>query len=433
MEVEWPPAQEPSTQRVWREVLRPIAGEMRSVAADLAERAVARMREELPELFPDAQNVAETLASVEAGLRLFAQVLELGADPRGMELPPPTLALAKSVVRRHIALADVMRLYRLAQERVWLWVFDRIAATTRDAAEQAVAAELGTRWIFAFADAAMLRAEQAYEVEREAWQSSATAARAAAIEEILDGRERDGQRASTRLRYEVNRHHIGVIAWAESVPDSGDALEALTESIAELARTVSAESILSHPLGSLAMAAWVSRRSAFTATDLDALGPRRDRHTVAPGVDIALGEPGRALDGFRRTHFEAAHARRVASMVLSRREALTRYQEIAVAALGTADRDHALAFVTRVLGPLAADDETTYRLAMTLAVYLDENFSRLRAAERLTVHPNTVTYRVHQAEALLGRSISTETLALRVALELLPTLPGLTQSRPTEL
>ncbi len=433
MKIEWPPAREPSAQRVWREVLRPIAAEMRSSAADLAESAVARMQEELPELFSDPQTVTENLVSTEASLRQLAQIMELGADPRGVELPPSTLEIARSGARHHVALADLMRFYRLAQERVWQWAFGRITATARDSAEQAVAAELVTGWIFAFADGAMVRAEQAYEVEREAWVRSATAARAAAIEEVLAGRERDGQRASRRLRYEVNRHHIGAIAWVDRAPDSGDALDVLNESIAELARTLSAESTLSQPLGSLAVAAWVSRRSAFTATDLDAVRPRRGRRTVTPGVTIAIGEPGRALDGFRRTHFEAAHARRVASMVLSRGEALTRYRDIAVAALGTADRDHALAFVTRVLGPLAADDETTYRLAMTLAVYLDENSSRIRAAERLTVHPNTVTYRVRQAEALLGRSIGSQTLELRVALALLPTLPGLTHSRPTEL
>ncbi|WP_433679159.1 helix-turn-helix domain-containing protein [Nocardia sp. CA-119907] len=64
---------------------------------------------------------------------------------------------------------------------------------------------------------------------------------------------------------------------------------------------------------------------------------------------------------------------------------------------------------------------------MTLAVYLNENFGRIRGAERLTVHPDTVTDRVRHAEVLLGRSIGTETLELRVALGLLPALPSLTQ------
>lgn len=82
-----------------------------------------------------------------------------------------------------------------------------------------------------------------------------------------------------------------------------------------------------------------------------------------------------------------------------------------------------------MLGPLAADDEATYRVATTLSVYLQENRSRLRTAQRLTVHPNTVSYRVDQAEKILGRSIDTDSLDLAVALVLLPTLPGLIRER----
>lgn len=432
MDIEWPPAREPAAERVWREVLRPITAEMRASARELAERAVARLPDELRWLFPDAQTVEETLVSTEASLRQLTQVMELGADPRGLELPPSAIAIARSGVRRQVALADLMRFYRLAQEQVWQWIFDRITATARDAAEQATAVELVTGWIFAYADAAMVRIEQAYEVEREAWLRTATAARAVAIEDIIAGRERDAQRASARLRYEVNRHHIGAIAWGDHT-DNDDTLPALSESIAGLAGAVAADSTLVQPMGSSAVMAWFSRRSAFTAADLDALRPRRDVRIVPPGVSVAVGEPGWALEGFRRTQIEAAHARRVASLVRSHGAALTRYREIAVAALGTADSDHALAFVTTVLGPLAADDEITERLATTVAAYLDENCSRTRAAERLVVHPNTVAYRVRQAEALLGRSIGTDSLELRVALALLPTLPGLAHPRQTKL
>jgi DNA-binding PucR family transcriptional regulator len=112
---------------------------------------------------------------------------------------------------------------------------------------------------------------------------------------------------------------------------------------------------------------------------------------------------------------------------------VTHYRDVAVAALASADTDHAASFVTRVLGPLAAADEDTYRVATTLAVYLQENRSRTRAARRLVVHPNTVSYRVNQAEAILGRSIDTDTLELSVALALLPALPRLAHPYATEL
>ena len=95
---------------------------------------------------------------------------------------------------------------------------------------------------------------------------------------------------------------------------------------------------------------------------------------------------------------------------------VTRYLDISLCALATADVDHARAFVARELGALAACDDTTRRLAATVRTYLDQNGSRGRAARRLNVHENTVAYRLRQAEEILGRSVDKRTLELRVAL-----------------
>ena len=148
---------------------------------------------------------------------------------------------------------------------------------------------------------------------------------------------------------------------------------------------------------------------------------------------MATGEPGWGIGGFRRTHLEASHAHRVGSLLGDRASVVTRYRNVAVAALASADGEHAVAFVKRTLGPLAANDEATYRIATTLAVYLEENRSPAKAAQRLTVHPNTVSYRVHQAEEFLGRPIDTNTVDLSVALALLPAIRGLTHRGGVEL
>jgi hypothetical protein len=428
MEVEWPPVQEPGARRVWQQALVPIAAELRAGAADLAEQAVARMRSALPQLFPNELNVKENLASTDASLRQLAQIIEVGADPRRVELPPSTLVIARTAVQRQVALADLMRFYRVAQEVGWQWIYGRITATVSDPADLGKAIELATGWIFGYVDGALVHAENAYQVEREAWLRGAAAARTAAIDDILAERERDAQRASTRLRYDINRQHIGIVAWTETVPDDGDAQPLLGTVIADVARAAEADSNIVHPAGSLAVAGWVSRRRPFTPAELTV--PEIDKRS---GIRLAFGDPGGGLNGFRRTHLQASHARRVASLMGPHGEPVTHYRDVAVAALASADAEHAASFVTRVLGPLAAADEDTYRVATTLAVYLQENRSRTRAARRLVVHPNTVSYRVNQAEAILGRSIDTDTLELSVALALLPALPRLVHLHTTEL
>ncbi|MEV0466042.1 helix-turn-helix domain-containing protein [Nocardia tengchongensis] len=421
--IEWPPVVPAAAQRVWSDMLRPIARELRRSAPMLTAQAVDRMRVEMPALYPDPHTAEESGGSIRAHVVQLAETIENGSDPRRFDIPEPGLSLIRSRVRRQVPLSEIMRLYRMAQERVWQWMFAGITATARDAAELAAALELATGWLFAYTDAAMIRAERAYEVEYEGWMRSAAAAQTAAIADILAERERDAARASTRLRYEVNRHHVAIVVWLDRAPDTGDAQALLGEAVTELARRIGAEHTFTHHPGALVLAGWASGREPFSPSVVEGVGRAG---TLPAGVRAALGEPGHGLSGFRRGHLEAEHARRVATLAGARAEPVTHYREIAVAALCTADPVQARAFVTRVLGPLAAPDENTFRLALTLAVYLEENRSRRRAADRLTVHPNTVSYRVQQAEAILGRGTDTGVLELQVALAILPSLSGLT-------
>ena len=201
----------------------------------------------------------------------------------------------------------------------------------------------------------------------------------------------------------------------------------MAKAVAAVETAVGSETALTHPTGPLALTAWLSRRDPFDAAALGTDAILRSSKRPA-AVRVAMGEPAWGLAGFRRSHLQAEQARRVAELAGSRSQAVTRYRDVALAALASADPGQATEFVLRVLGPLAADDdETTYRVAMTLAAYLQENRSPARAARRLTVHPNTVTYRVNQAESILGRSVDSDAAEVTVALALLPLLPGLSR------
>ena len=74
------------------------------------------------------------------------------------------------------------------------------------------------------------------------------------------------------------------------------------------------------------------------------------------------------------------------------------------------------AWVIETLGPLAADDDHSSMLRDTLRVFLQEGGSFKAAAERLTLHKNTVQYRVRKAEESLGRPIGKDRLHIELAL-----------------
>lgn len=79
-------------------------------------------------------------------------------------------------------------------------------------------------------------------------------------------------------------------------------------------------------------------------------------------------------------------------------------------------------FADEVLGALAGEEQATgIDYLATLAVYFRENGSPRRAAQRLQVHPNTVSYRIRRIEELTGLSLDVhrDRLMAEVAVEIL--------------
>jgi DNA-binding PucR family transcriptional regulator len=130
----------------------------------------------------------------------------------------------------------------------------------------------------------------------------------------------------------------------------------------------------------------------------------------------AIGTPHPGLAGMARTHREARDARRVAELMGRRAPAVVRHRSVALTALLTSDPREAARFAEAELGALADSTEGMGRLRDTLVAYLEERQSPTRTARRLGVHENTVTYRIRQAETILGCSVDSRRLELETAL-----------------
>ena len=101
-------------------------------------------------------------------------------------------------------------------------------------------------------DRSMMLADQVHEAERNTWLQGAAASRAATIDDVLAGRERDTSAASMRARYDLSRQHLGMIAWMNDPSEREDALSYLSEVVAGVGRTVGVEASVTHLLGSAA-------------------------------------------------------------------------------------------------------------------------------------------------------------------------------------
>jgi DNA-binding PucR family transcriptional regulator len=74
------------------------------------------------------------------------------------------------------------------------------------------------------------------------------------------------------------------------------------------------------------------------------------------------------------------------------------------------------AWVAETLGSLAGDDDHDSTLRETLRVFLQEGGSFKATAERLTLHKNTVQYRVRKAEESIGGPVGQDRLQVELAL-----------------
>ena len=113
----------------------------------------------------------------------------------------------------------------------------------------------------------------------------------------------------------------------------------------------------------------------------------------------------------------------MSARTLRLRAAPVRYEDVALLGLLTQDLQTARDFVLRTLGPLAARDAPTRRLAETLFAVLEEQGSPRRAGRRLGVHENTVGKRLKAIDALLDGEDRPPPSELLAALSLALALP----------
>jgi PucR C-terminal helix-turn-helix domain/GGDEF-like domain len=357
MEPESSRAQDAAQRRAWEQVLRPVAAELMSGAREMSAQVTRAIGDRLPGLLPDAESFEANRASSEASILGFAQILEQGADPAVASLGEATLAYTKEGARRGVPVTILIRSYRLGHAAAWEEITPLIAAHSGDQEQRVIAIELCSAWLFAYVDAALCLAEDFYGAERGRW------VRSTALQAPEEGR------------------------------DTHAAMEA---AIAQVQDRLGVAGGLVHSLGLLSTAAWIGTRDPVASRQLDDL---RFDMQAAPGVRIAIGEPGQGIAGFRQSHDEAVQARRVAELATRPAGTVTRYSRVALAAIATADLDQARVFVGRELRGLAAADDLTTRLTATLRTYLEEHSSRSRTAKRLGIHENTVSYRIKQAQS----------------------------------
>jgi DNA-binding PucR family transcriptional regulator len=130
---------------------------------------------------------------------------------------------------------------------------------------------------------------------------------------------------------------------------------------------------------------------------------------------VAIGRPGTDVDGFRRSHLDAATTQQMLARLTSPQQ-VARYEDVQLVALLTSQPTRVDEFLADTLGGLLGADPETQQTVLT---YVRELGNATRTAQRLYTHRNTVLRRLARADELLPRPLADDVLAVATALEVL--------------
>ncbi|EHN12905.1 hypothetical protein PAI11_02100 [Patulibacter medicamentivorans] len=379
---------------------------------ELAEAIVARLRATVPEFFADDDVAYDMAAAIDANVaRVQALLAAAPAGARAEALPLEASDLLQSTIQHGIPLISLLEAYRSAQGLAvewWQGHLDRTAGPRL----LGLAATTLNRLIVAYIDAAATQIRASYEAERQAHESSAEGRRAHLIRKLLAGEAIDPVAAARTLNHPLDVRHVAVVLWRTDADGPDDLLHRVLD---DLAAAVGPGVRTLTTAARHRVYAWLS---ASRPLDIR----RLERTAVPSGVRVAASGAHGGVDGFVRAHADALHVAAIAREHRTVDRAIAVYDDIELVSLLSRDPDARDRFVRRVLGALAEDAPGAERTRETLGAYLAAGSSPSRAARRLGVHRNTVTYRLAGLPIATDatddvRRLETE-LALRIVAQL---------------
>jgi hypothetical protein len=237
---------------------------------------------------------------------------------------------------------------------------------------------------------------QEYASEAEGYPQTAGRRRTKQVRMLLAGEPVD----TGELRYRLDAWHLAVIA---SGPGAVEALR-------DLCAGLDGNLLLVCP-DEEAIWAWLGGRNRLSARETLRLAKR----ALPAEVCLAIGEPGRGIEGWRLTHRQAKAAIAVAQRGLERQ---VRYVDVAL--LASALRDDVLARSLReiYLAPLEAGRDDGAVLRGTLTAYFHAGQNASSAAAALGVSRKTVGIRLRSVGERVGRPVDRCAAELETALRL---------------
>jgi len=394
------------------ELIASVASVVSRQAAAVSADVYAVILREIPELRDDKAVLDLLSSSVHSNVGTCLQVIRHQIELTAVHAPAAALEYARRRAQRGTSLPALLRAYRLGHTCFSDWLLKELARQTGDVQLLTAATLAMSQTVAGYVDQTSEEIVAAYTSEREHWLRSRSAARAARVRDLLAGRRVNLSATEATLGYRLRQYHVGLVCWAGDAAAAADDISRLEHAIGHVAGKAGCfGDPVFLPRDESTAWAWLPLgiRDTFDATAASTVGVDDDIH-------FAFGDPAKGTAGFRLTHQQAVAAQAVALAAEPVPPRSVAFREIAPIAMMLGSADLLRDWVLTTLAGLAADDEHHARLRDTLLVFLQAGGSYKATAERLTLHKNTVQYRVRKAEESLGRPVTENRRDVELAL-----------------
>lgn len=386
------------------------AAQLLTSRQDFIRRLVEETRASIEVLDNDPATRSLLEASISENVTAAINFLAEGVPVSFLEAPSAAIAYARSVAQRNIPLTALTRAYRLGYNRFMDFAMESIADQGPE--ERIVLIEALFRRSAEYLDEVSEQVGAAYERERERAIARQTSVRHQWMREVLTDGRVDQAQAERALDYPLGAVHVAGVLWGTETGgtlDGSSTAASAEATIQRLAHYWSATATVMIPVDESEFRVW------FAVPTSARLAVPEYTPEFMHG---SFGMPRFGVAGFRSSARQADQVRDLvtASPLPGSSTGWTHYAEVAPLALMAGDMAGLREFVVATLGPLSADDERSALLRDTLRVYLEHQQSAAATAEAMTLHRNSVRYRIQQAEQLLPDTGIASDLNLRAAL-----------------
>jgi DNA-binding PucR family transcriptional regulator len=385
-----------------------VAELMGDVAAAVGRRVAAVRTDvyetivrEIPQLREDKPVLALLASSVDSNVETCLQIVQHQIDLGAVQAPAAAAEYARRLAQRGTPLTALLRAYRVGHTCFADWLLKELAQQAPDAEMISAVTLSMSRIVAGYIDQVSEQMVAAYAEERENWLRNRSAARAARIRDLLSGERVDLAAAEATLGYRLRQYHVGLVCWVGDAASTADEITRLERAISHVALRAALEGDpLFLPRDESSAWAWLPLgiRDTFDPAAADTAEIDADIH-------FAFGDAVKGATGFRITHQQAIAAQAVALASGSPAHRAVAFSQVAPVAMMLTAKELLRPWVLSTLAGLAGDDEHHARLRETMLVFLQSGGSYKTTAERLTLHKNTVQYRIRKAEESLGRPV----------------------------